>query len=441
MYQENGPFKAPFNGDTCLEKEFLKLRDNYGVTSVVETGTHHGVTTHWLGKNFNRVYSIETKRENFRIARKSIKNLKNVKLFNADSSVSLGHVLDQIDRVFIVFLDAHWFNNPVLKELEAIRDSFKFPILVIHDFQVPDRPEFGYDKYPEQGIVYEWDWVKDKVNEIYGVGNYSYYYNRDAEGAKRGCLFVIPKLEMLKSNFRVNKFERLLARLKGEALPTQDTWIDKLKYIKPEKTYSQFGEESYLNSIMEKIGVTNKYFVDFGAGDGVKFSNTRLLKEKFGWSGLMMDGDNHGKDEVKKEFITAENICGLFEKYNVPVEFDLLSIDIDGNDFWVLKELLKKYRPRLIIAEFNGTIGRKESKVMMYNPSHTWNNDNYYGFSFKAGKKLAEETGYRIIFQNKDLNLYMVRREILNSREANVKVNYNPRQYHKHAPGKKWVKY
>jgi hypothetical protein len=250
----------------------------------------------------------------------------------------------------------------------------------------------------------------------------------------------VPNKEKLKQNGKtkglVNAINKIMPFNNSE-----DRWVKKLKNVKPEKKYSQYGEESYLNFILQNIGTTNKYYVDFGAGDGHKLSNTRLLKEEYNWTGLMMDGDNKGNNEVKKEFITAENICNLFEKYNVPHQFDLLSIDIDGNDFWVLKELLKKYSPRLIIAEFNGTIPANESRVMKYNPEHSWGKNDYYGFSFKAGKKLAEECGYRVIFQNGNLNMYLLRSDLLHNPDMRINVTYKCTQYHKHLPGMEWVTY
>ncbi|MGI0060808.1 MAG: class I SAM-dependent methyltransferase, partial [Nitrosotalea sp.] len=112
--------------------------------------------------------------------------------------------------------------------------------------------------------------------------------------------------------------------------------------------FSQNGEDGILDAIFKKIGTTNNYYVEFGVEDGSQ-CNTRFLRERRDWKGLMMDGGDCNTPFIKKEFITAENVNSLFEKYKVPDEFDLLSIDIDGNDYWVWKALDKHYRPRVMV--------------------------------------------------------------------------------------------
>jgi hypothetical protein len=110
-----------------------------------------------------------------------------------DSPEYLKNVLSTIDdSKTILFLDAHWYTNPVLAELYAIKESGKLPILAIHDFMVPDHPEFGYDAYPDQDIVYNWEWIEDHINSIYGKDGYTKDYNTEATGAMRGCLFIFP---------------------------------------------------------------------------------------------------------------------------------------------------------------------------------------------------------------------------------------------------------
>ena len=194
-------------------------------------------------------------------------------------------------------------------------------------------------------------------------------------------------------------------------------WIKQIPNIKlsdigSSEIFSQFGEESIFDFIFDNIGTTNKYLVDFGAGGlGCSMSNSRYLINK-GWSGLRMDGEPDPDTDIKKEFITKENIVELFKKYDVPFEFDLLSIDIDGNDYWVLEKILEKYCPRVIVAEFNGTINQGVSLAMKYNPTHIWKADDYYGFSFEAGKKLGHKFDYTVVFQLNSTNMYFVRKDL-----------------------------
>jgi hypothetical protein len=218
-----------------------------------------------------------------------------------------------------------------------------------------------------------------------------------------------------------------------------NSWVYDLPKIPLKKVYSQFGEEPLFDYIFNNIGVYHKYLVDFGAGGlGCEMSNSRYLMEK-GWHGLRMDGNPDPDTDIKQEFITAENIVSLFEKYNVPKNFDFLSIDIDGNDYWVLKEILSNdYRPALIVAEFNGCIPENESRTIKYNPKHTWGENDYYGFSFEAGKKLAKLWDYSLIHQVATTNMYFLHNHFLGGRH-DFGVNYKRNQYHAHAPNREWV--
>jgi hypothetical protein len=117
-----------------------------------------------------------------------------------------------------------------------------------------------------------------------------------------------------------------------------------------------------IEKIFDLIGPKTKYFVEFGSnGSRQGGGNTPYLRERYGFTGLLMDGsdDPYGikkqKDyEVKIEFIKAETINEMFDKYNVPDEFDFLSVDIDGEDYWVLQSInFEKYKPRVISVECN----------------------------------------------------------------------------------------
>jgi len=216
-------------------------------------------------------------------------------------------------------------------------------------------------------------------------------------------------------------------------------WINELQKIKLNKTYTQYGEESALNFIFKNIGTTNKYLVDFGAGDGNWLSNSKLFLEN-GWDGLLMDGNPKDSTIVKKEFITAENICNLFEKYNVYKEFDLLSLDIDGNDLWVLKEIMEhQYLPRVIILEFNASFARGISKTIKYNPEYVCNGTNYFGASFEAFNKLMKEYNYSLVMQIAQTNLIFINNNIIEGKDYGI--TYTPAQFFPDLPGAEWVEY
>ncbi|MEI8348680.1 MAG: hypothetical protein WCI77_00865 [Candidatus Omnitrophota bacterium] len=162
------------------------------------------------------------------------------------------------------------------------------------------------------------------------------------------------------------------------------------------KIFSQFGVDGILAGIFSKIGTTNKFFVEFGVWDGNE-CNTRYLSEFCGWKGLMMDSVKQKKPNIKQEFITAENINQLFHKYRVNFEFDLLSIDIDGNDYWVWKALDNRYRPRVVIIEYNAKYGPDESVAISYDPNFKWDYTDYCGASLLAFVGLASVKGYTLV--------------------------------------------
>ena len=167
------------------------------------------------------------------------------------------------------------------------------------------------------------------------------------------------------------------------------------------KVYSQNGEDGVLEKIFEVIGKTNSMYVEFGVEDGQE-RNTRYLQEK-GWSGLLMDGGYENKQiQLQKEYITAENISMLFTKYKVPTTFDLLSIDIDYNDWYVLKEILQTYTPRVICMEYNASLGL-EDKIVVYDPKYMWlyNRSNYFNASLYCIHRLCKKHNYTLVYCEK----------------------------------------
>jgi hypothetical protein len=181
-----------------------------------------------------------------------------------------------------------------------------------------------------------------------------------------------------------------------------------------QKYYSQNGEDGILKIVFHKIGTTDKFCVEFGVEDG-RECNTRYLIEKKGWNYLHMDADPgyHPFTHIKKEFITAENINLLFKKYKVPKEFDLLSIDLDYNTYWVYKSL-KDYKPRVLVVEYNASFPPTEAKAAKYEPNKTWDGTDYYGASLLAYVKLAKKRGYTLVGCDKHgVNAFFIREDLI----------------------------
>jgi hypothetical protein len=192
------------------------------------------------------------------------------------------------------------------------------------------------------------------------------------------------------------------------------------------KVFSQNQEDGVIEKIFEVIGMTNKYYVEFGVENAVE-CNTRNLRENCGWFGLLMDGGHENKKiGLYKEFITAENINYLFKKYNVPQEFDLLSIDIDFNDFYVWKSLNELYQPRVVVIEHNALHLPTEDKVVKYDPNATWDGTNYCGASIRALQTLGKAKGYSLVYaESMGVNLFFIKDSILNEIELSFKDTNN----------------
>lgn len=200
-------------------------------------------------------------------------------------------------------------------------------------------------------------------------------------------------------------------------------WIERLYDLKGKDLYSQNGEGFYLEYILESLKIsTDKFMFDIGGGDGFYLSNSRHLRS-LGLKSLIFDRENGIN-------INQEN-C-LDSKAYLPT---IISIDIDGNDYWILQRQIPFYEPSIVIAEFNSAF--TDSRTIKYNPDHVWDGTDYYGFSFEAGKKLAESNGYKVIFQVANMNMIMVREDLIKVSIPEVK--YEQVEFFEKSNREDWV--
>jgi hypothetical protein len=156
--------------------------------------------------------------------------------------------------------------------------------------------------------------------------------------------------------------------------------------------------------VFDKIGVTNKHCVEFGVYNFHDEHTSKIIKQD-GWTATYIECDENQYQQigfncigypvtVVKRFITAENINDVFAEGQVPKEFDLLSIDVDGMDYWLWKAL--DYKPRVVFIEYNGVKTPGTLAVPPYNPDYIWNHTRYMGSSLDSITKLANEKGYEL---------------------------------------------
>ncbi|RHY31760.1 hypothetical protein DYB32_003183 [Aphanomyces invadans] len=169
--------------------------------------------------------------------------------------------------------------------------------------------------------------------------------------------------------------------------------------------FSQNGEDGVLQLLFQLVAPTNKIFVEFGVEDGIE-CNTRYLREVHGWTGLSMDGSHSDP-----AWITPGNIVGLFEQHEIPSHFDLLSVDIDFNDYYVLQAILERYTPSVIVVEVNSHYRYPDDRVATYDPQGWDGVSNYFGATLAAFVRLLN--GYTLVYcESHGVNCFFVRTDL-----------------------------
>ena len=208
------------------------------------------------------------------------------------------------------------------------------------------------------------------------------------------------------------------------------------------KVFSQNDEDGIIHEIFDRIGTTNKVFIEFGVQDGLE-SNSHLLLH-YGWSGLWIEGSEvycdeiaikfkpvieNGQLRVCNAFITKDNINELFIKNGLSGEIDLLSIDIDGNDYYIW-DAIKEVNSRVIVVEYNAKFPPDLEWCQAYDASHVWMGSDWHGASLKALEKLGRNKGYRLVGTNlRGCNAFFVRNDLIKDlfyKPETAEALYNP---------------
>lgn len=198
--------------------------------------------------------------------------------------------------------------------------------------------------------------------------------------------------------------------------------------------YSQNGEDGIIEYIFSIINITNKRCIEFGIGEVVG-SNTANLIINHGWGGLLMDQDSKITESAIKyyndnfshvfgplkhtriinQLVTTDNINNIFKDNGFSGEIDLLSIDIDGNDYWVWKAI-NEVNPRVLVIEYNPSFGDERSITVKYKENFNRFDIHpaYHGASLEALVRLAAHKGYSLNACDKSgCNAFFVRNDLM----------------------------
>ncbi|MGK7896276.1 MAG: hypothetical protein AB4372_22350 [Xenococcus sp. (in: cyanobacteria)] len=213
-----------------------------------------------------------------------------------------------------------------------------------------------------------------------------------------------------------------------------------------DKVYSQSDEDGIIREIFNRIGTTNKIFVEFGIGNGLENNSLALLFDD--WQGLWIDASSKNIKKIRKyfsqvienkqlqvvqSFITKDNINDLISGSIKSPEIDLLSVDIDGNDYHVLNAITC-VSPRVIVIEYNGKFSPPTMYCMDYNATHSWEKDDCFGVSLKFLEVKLEQKGYYLVGCNiSGVNAFFVRKDLVSDRflaPYTAEQHYEPPRYY-----------
>jgi len=199
------------------------------------------------------------------------------------------------------------------------------------------------------------------------------------------------------------------------------------------KVFSQFGDDGIIQYLLQQVDIPegSRKFIEFGVQD-YQESNTRFLLMNNNWSGLILDGSSGNIAKIVADaqfwrhdltavaaFIDRDNVNDLFSRNGFKGEIGLLSVDIDGNDYWVW-ESIEVVNPIIVVCEYNSVFGAEHAVTVPYDPvfqrSAAHYSNLYWGVSLNALCLLASRRGYAFVGCNSaGNNAYFVRRDKLGS--------------------------
>ena len=194
------------------------------------------------------------------------------------------------------------------------------------------------------------------------------------------------------------------------------------------KIFSQSDEDGILNEIFKRIGTTNKKFLEFGVNSTNNNTTSLLLNA---WTGVWLEASNSKVKKIKKKYeaflkkkklkiykkkITAENINSVIKSVHLKGRIDLLSIDIDENELYLLNKL-SQIKPRVIIVEYNSKFPPPIKKTIKYSPRFIWKYDDYSGSSLQSLTDNLNKKKYVLVGCNiSGMNAFFIKKELIKNK-------------------------
>jgi hypothetical protein len=189
-----------------------------------------------------------------------------------------------------------------------------------------------------------------------------------------------------------------------------------------ESISSNFDESLIIDKYLSQFNDTNKFCVDIAASDGVSMSNTYDLFKK-GYNGIAVEFDSEKFSKLAKTYkvfnsaylvktkVTPHNINHILKSCFCPKDFDFLNLDIDSYEYFVLDEMFKEFRPKLICLEINEKIPPPIKFTVLYDETHWWKGDHFFGLSISKAYELCIKYNYSIVELEYN-NLFLIPNEI-----------------------------
>lgn len=225
---------------------------------------------------------------------------------------------------------------------------------------------------------------------------------------------------------RINRIQEALGRIEQRQL-AQCLDVRQSEF----RVFSQWGEDGIIQYLLKHIPIERPIFVEFGVENYTE-SNTRFLLTNNQWAGLVIDGSAENIDYIRRDpiywatnlkaersFITKDNINDLLSRNGIVGDIGLLSVDIDGNDYWVW-QAIDTILPRIVICEYNSQFGPAAEVTTPYDAAFVRDTAHfskiYYGASIAALCSLAAGKGYSLVASNSaGNNAFFVRNDLIGS--------------------------